>query len=364
MAAVAALALLMALRLAERPAMATALLLALLLVTAVLTKATAIPLLAAPVLAVAILAPRSRRAWAALALALALAGVLLYLPLRRFFLATSTVRLGTGYRDSDLIDRLRVNLPMAGEWLWTYLTAPLALLVIVGLVAAIRERSRAGLLVAGLVALPVAAFAAISTLWFPRYLVPVIVPCALLAAFGFERATARLPARVASALLALVLLPAGWLDLLWLTDPPRATIPTVDRVQFVYGWPSGYGADGVIAAATEELERHPEGILVVFHSGSRRATWHALGLEFAREPRVDLRDLDVSTPGGLELLVAWAQPRTTLLVVSPVGPPRSTPDPRVLASMGSLVRRSCKPDGGLCDDVYRLRPRWSPPMTR
>jgi 4-amino-4-deoxy-L-arabinose transferase-like glycosyltransferase len=357
MATFAAFALLAAVGLAESPRPLRTLLLALCLVLAVLTKATAILLLAVPVLVTGCLAPRSLRAWGAATLALAAAGGALFLPLWHFFHTTSTVRLGMGHREADLFARLRVNLPTAGEWLWTYLTAPLALLVLVGFLAALRDRSRAGLLMAGLVALPVLAFAAVSTLWFPRYVVPAIVPCVLLAAWGFARLTAHLPTGVTAALLVLLLLPAAWLDFVWLTDPPRAAMPTTDRVQFVFGWPSGYGTQGTIAAVHEELERHPEGIQVVVHSESWRTTWLALGLEFAREPRVNLRDANVGTPGGLDLLAAWAQTKPTLLVVSPVGPARSAPDPRTWQFLGTLILRSCKPDGGLCDEVYRLRPR-------
>ena len=93
---------------------------------------------------------------------------------------------------------------------------------------------------------------------------------------------------------------------------------------------------------------------MVVHVHSRRTTWLALGLEFAREPRVELRDLDLTRPENLDLLAAWAHARPTLLVLSPVGPAQRRPEPLTWGHLGQLVLRSCKPDGGQCDAIYRL----------
>ena len=68
------------------------------------------------------------------------------------------------------------------------------------------------------------------------------------------------------------------------------------------------------------------------HVHARRTTWRALGLEFAHEPRVDLRDLDLSRAENLDLLAAWAHARPTLLVLSPTGPARRAPGPDDLCS--------------------------------
>jgi hypothetical protein len=46
--------------------------------------------------------------------------------------------------------------------------------------------------------------------------------------------------------------------------------------------------------------------------------------------------------------------RPTVVVVSPVGPARQPPPPEGWAHLGGLAARFCKPDGELCDDVYRL----------
>ena len=287
-------------------------------------------------------------------LALAAATVLLFWPILRFFATTATVRLGVSHQETDLSTRLITNLPMAVSWLVTYWTLPLTLLALLGLLLDLREKPRAVLFLGVLVVVPVLAFAAVSTLWFPRYLVFVTVPALLLAARGLVRLQARLPRWGFALVVIAALVPALRLDRDILEEPARAALPDIDREQFVLGWPSGYGTQDTVAFVREELRRHPNGLTVVANVHSRRTTWLALGLEFARDPRVDLRDLDLTQPPNLDLLAAWAHERPTLLVLSPVGPARVRPEPHTWAHLGALVLRSCKPDGALCDEVYRL----------
>ena len=278
-------------------------------------------------MALLVLRPPDRQRVKVFATALLLAAAVLFWPLRRFFATTATVRLGMEHREASLLERLATNLPEGGSWLLTYLTWPVAVLLIAGIALAIGKGSRPGLFLALLVALPYLAFSAVSTLWFPRYLVFVIVPALILAAHGFVALTPRLPPFARAAPLFLVLVPALRLDRDILAAPANAALPSIDRDQFVLGWPSGYGTEGTVAFVREELRHHPAGLTVVVHVHSRRTTWLALGLEFAQEPRVDLRDLDLTRAENLDLLAAWAHARPTLLVVSPVGPAQGDPSP-------------------------------------
>jgi 4-amino-4-deoxy-L-arabinose transferase-like glycosyltransferase len=354
MAAFAALLLLQSIRLAERPDAWTAASVAGLLAAAVLTKATALILFYVPCAAVLLLGPPTRRHLKALAAALLLGAAVVGYPLLRFFATTSTVRLGVTHQDAGLLERLAVNLPLAASWLFAYATPSLALLALAGAARAAAGREKPELLLTALVLLPVLAFSAVSTLWFPRYLVMVVVPLVLLAARGFATLTARLPPGLLALAVAAALGPplvAGWTIV---ADPARAPLPAVDREQFVLGWPSGYATVETVAFVRDELRRQPAGLTVVAHVHSRRTTWLALGLEFAHEPRVDLRDLDLTRPGAVDLLASWARARPTVLVVSPVGPAKAPPDPERWQALGSRVLRACKPDGRACDDVYRL----------
>jgi 4-amino-4-deoxy-L-arabinose transferase-like glycosyltransferase len=356
MAAFAALALLLSLRLHEAPSHGRALLLALALTAAVLTKATALLVAVIPLAALLLLGRVDSRRVRSFALALAATAVALFWPVQRFFATTSTVRLGVSHREADLVGRLTTNLPMAFTWLVTYWTLPLALLAVGGVLLDLRGRPRPVLFLAALVVVPVLGFAAISSLWFPRYLVFVTVPALLLAARGLVRLQERTPRWAQGLLLVGAIAPALAFDRDILFEPVRADLPDIDRAQFILGWPSGYGTEDTVAFVREELQHHPAGLTVVVHVHSRRTTWLALGLEFARDPRVELRDLDLNQPQNLDLLAAWAHTRPTLLVLSPVGAARARPEPLTWAHLGGLALRSYKPDGALCDEIYRLDP--------
>lgn len=354
MATFAALALLLTVRLHEAPGPGRALLLALALAAAVLTKATAMLVAVIPLAGLLVLGRWDGRRVRAFALALAAAATLLFYPVLRFFATTPTVRLGVGHRNLDLATRLATNLGEALGWLTGYWTLPLTLLALAGLLLGIRGKTRPVLLLGVLVVTPVVAFAAVSTLWFPRYLVFVTVPALLLAARGLVSLAESVSRWAKVLLLVGALAPALSFDRDILLDPARAALPDIDRAQFVLGWPSGYGTEDTVAFVREELRHHPRGLTVVAHVHSRRTTWLALGLEFAQEPKVDLRDLDLTQAQNLDLLAAWAHARPTLLVVSPVGPARARPEPMTWAHLGTLALRTYKPDGALCDEVYRL----------
>jgi hypothetical protein len=182
----------------------------------------------------------------------------------------------------------------------------------------------------------------------------IIGPVLMLASLGLVRLTDRLGTPARAAALLVLLLPALRLDLDILRAPEAAALPEIDRGQFVSGWPSGYGTAGTLAFVREELGRHPGGLTVVTHVHARRTTWQALGLEFAHEPRVELRDLDLNRRENLDVLAAWSHSRPTLVVLSPVGPARRPVNPKRFAHLGGLALRSCKPGGGFCDEVYRL----------
>ena len=109
----------------------------------------------------------------------------------------------------------------------------------------------------------------------------------------------------------------------------------------------------------EELARHPEGVTVVVHANrfrTLRATPMALGLAFAREPRVHLEDWDLAHASAVPALEKWAAAGPTLLVVPRADPLVPPPDTAPFVPLLSLVATTRKPDGRPCDDVYRLGP--------
>jgi hypothetical protein len=267
--------------------------------------------------------------------------------------------------------QLARNLGEGAGWLWTWWTAPLAILGLVGAALAMGRRDRKALLLVLLAAYPLLAFSAGLSWRMPRYLLPASVPLLVLAAGTLDgllcRVAARAPAAARERALrwltavaaVLVLLPALHLDRALWTDPPRAAIPAPDRFQYVLGWPSGYGVRDTERLIRDELALHPQGLTVVVHANryqNLRPTPYALGLAFAREPRVRLEDWNFAEPSALQAFERWAAAGPTLLVVPRADPSAPAPNPLAWNHLAILVARTTKPDGRPCDDVYRLCP--------
>jgi hypothetical protein len=351
------------LRLVQRWRARDGLVLGLVLALAVFAKALGILLFFAPAAAVLLIAPRRLRQPLPLVLAYGVAGALTAYPLLRYFQVTATVRVAVSKSDASLLQRLGENLPLCASWLWTYWTPVLIALAVFALLRAAFLRARPIAFVALLIAVPVFAFAGVGDIWFPRYLVFLTAPFVALAAWGGDqfaiaverRSPDRARAMMAAGLVAL-LLPAARIDWDLLVDPSRANLVEIDRFQYVTGWPSGYGVRDTLDFVRAEKALHPEGITVVTHARTVRTTARALDLEFAYGGDVRVEDLNFDQPdGALPLLVEWAQERPTLVVFEPPQGKSRRPDPALFAGLeGVLVARTFKPDGRLCDEIYRL----------
>jgi hypothetical protein len=155
----------------------------------------------------------------------------------------------------------------------------------------------------------------------------------------------------------LALIPAVRADFWLWTDPSRAPMPGLERLQFVDGWPSGYGVGETVQFVRDELLRHPEGLTVVVNSRAHLTTRVALGVAFRKTPGLRLEDLPLERTDVLPLLEGWARERPTLVVVSPVPEGQERPSPGPWAPLGAtLALETRKPNGELCDRVYRLTP--------
>jgi hypothetical protein len=350
------------LRLVARWRIRDGLLLGLALALAVFAKALGILLFFAPAAAVLLIAPGRLRRPLPLIAAYAVAGGLTAYPLLRYFQVTATVRVAVAKSDASLLVRLAQNLPLCASWLWTYWTPLFIALALFAIVRSAVLRARPIAFVALFIVLPVFAFAGVGDIWFPRYLVFLTGPFAALAAWGADGLATAIersrpgPARVMTAAgLVLALLPAARADWALLVDPPRAPLVELDRFQYVTGWPSGYGVRDTVDFVRSERARHPEGIIVVTHARTVRTTARALDLEFAYAKDVRVEDLNFDHPdGALPLLAEWARERPTLVVLEPPQGKSRRPDPATFGLDARLAARTFKPDGKLCDEIYRL----------
>jgi 4-amino-4-deoxy-L-arabinose transferase-like glycosyltransferase len=336
---------------------------------AVLAKAPGLLLFAIPAL-VAVAGGFRREAWAPLAAAYAVGAPPTAYALWRFFTTANTALMAdiATQTQADRLAHLGGNLALAGSWLWTLWTPPLVVVGLAGAAFGARRRPREVALLLALSLLPALAFGATLGRWLPRYLLWASVPFLVLAAWGLERAAggaqrwlARLAAApraaLATAALAAVLGPALANSYRLIIDPPRATLPHVERDQLILGWTSGYGIRDTETLVREELERHPEGVRVVVHVNrfrTLRATPLALGLAFAREPRVRMEDWNLDHPSARPALEAWAAEGPTLLVVPLVDAASPPPSPLHWGHLATFLQQTRKPDGRPCDDVYRL----------
>ena len=365
-----ALALLGSIRLAESGRLLHAVLTGVVLALAVLVKAIGVLALPIPLATIVVLG-RLRERWKPLALAYVVGVPPVAWALHRFVATENAQHMAQLFTAGGgaLAARFGRDLAEGADWLWTWWTAPLAVLGVLGGLVALWRGDRKGLLLALLAAYPLVAFSALLTWRMPRYLLPASVPLLVLAAGTLEwlssGAAHRLPASaprwagegLRATLVLLVLLPALRFDRALWTDPSRAPMPGPDRFQYVLGWPSGYGVRDTERLVREELERHPGGVTVVVHANryqNLRMTPLTLGLAFAREPRVRLEDWDFANPTALDAFEKWAAAGPTLLVVPRADPSAPAPPAAAWSHLATLVVRTTKPDGGACDDVFRL----------
>jgi hypothetical protein len=350
------------LRLVERWRARDGLALGLALAMAVFAKALGILLFFAPAAAVLLIAPRRLRRPLPLIVSYGVAAALTAYPLLRYFQVTVTIRVAVSKSDASLRQRLAENLPLCASWLWAYWTPVLIALAVYALVRAGRLRARKVAFAALFILVPILAFAGVGDIWFPRYLVFLTAPFVALAAWGADGLATVLAQRwperarlLTAAVLVLALVPAARADWELLVDPPRAPLVEIDRFQYVTGWPSGYGVRDTVDFVRAEGQGHPDGITVVTHARTVRTTARALDLEFADTKDVRVEDLNFDHPNGaLPLLADWARERPTLVVLEPPQGKSRRPDPATFGLDAVLAARTFKPDGTLCDEIYRL----------
>jgi 4-amino-4-deoxy-L-arabinose transferase-like glycosyltransferase len=376
----AALTLLASVRLAEAPSAGRAAVAGLALSGCVLSKMTGAIFVGVPLLAVWWLRPRMPGAWRALGVTYAVVVALCAFPASYFFsgfqvwshlfsMVASWLGLsappaahghGHGHGKGDHLSVILENLSTGGGWLWSYWTAPLFLLGAAGIAVALLKRDRGGMLLAFGAVAPFAAFAILSSHWFPRYIVCSVVPFAVLAArffvVGVKAAAGPRAAWLGPPLLLLLTLPALRFDYQLLTDPLRAPLPEAERFQYVDGWPSGYGSAEAARYLLAEAQRQASGIVVVADRRAERTVLLILRAYVMNAPRLEMRVVDLVDPGTLAALRQEARQRPLYLALTePLTEEQRLPNRNELL-VGADLSLSCrKPSGAPALDVYRLR---------
>ncbi|HZI66216.1 MAG TPA: glycosyltransferase family 39 protein, partial [Thermoanaerobaculia bacterium] len=247
-----ALAVGLAVSLAERPSSRAAILFGLLMGFTMLTRqAVSYPLWLLPLVASLLYPSREggRPVFRGMAIATPVA-LVLWIPMllapvstdlaTRIFHVSSS-RPSLGFLDgAALVAR---NAGVAGAAFWTYLTPPICIAAVAGfaIAAATHRRLFSFLAAWGAIVLLPPLFFAID--YFPRYALPAALPLLVAGGLAVASGGARAGRWLGAALLALLV---GWgLKDVWrgVTDWGRWRFLPIDRRQFVSGWSAGYASE-------------------------------------------------------------------------------------------------------------------------
>lgn len=189
------------------------------------------------------------------------------------YLATLTMQLSSAYANLGNVERsvgvmrtvadveahpLRYfdqSWPGVHQELTAYLTYPVIVLALVGLVLGLWRRTKLTVVVAVWALAQLAAAIWLAGNVYPRYLVPAIPFILLLAAIGVDEVFGLVTRRLGNsrrvlagcvAVGALLLVPALVFDAQVSYDPAHAGYPPNDKYALVTGWPSGFGAEQAV----------------------------------------------------------------------------------------------------------------------
>ena len=264
------------------------------------------------------------------------------------------------------------NIGMTAEWLTSYWTPPVTILGIIGLVMGFVKRQSKSILLATLVVLPIILLAGIARIWFPRYILFASVPLLILVSWTIvevertiESCVGKMPwhfkpFHVSMALslvvFAMILLAAIRIDWCFWSDPSRASLPRIERFQYIEEWPSGYGVKEAAEYLLHESTKHTEGIVVIHHEMGD-TTYYGLRVYCMKETRIDVERLGLNEPESFVSLLKWASHRPTFVLLSwpDLGARKEDqPDIERLLRIARLEKSYPKPGGSRIIEVYRV----------
>jgi hypothetical protein len=264
----------------------------------VLSKATGVlallsPLAAAGLLRTAPIATIAKRLLTAYSICVALAGYPFWLFVRRGIEIEQKSSIA-GIDPGKIVS----NSLQIGTLLWSYWTPPVAVLVVVASLAALLRRDRLSIFLLFVAAVPLLFVAFGARTWYPRYVLFGTAPALVLAADLSSR-VARRASHVRGAVTGCavggvaLLVPAMRFDEALLRDPSRAPLPTVERFQYVEGWPSGYGTVEAFRYVQQTIGKD-EATEVVFHTWADQAPLVAFRAYALADRRIAVVDEDLS----------------------------------------------------------------------
>ncbi|MBL7159429.1 glycosyltransferase family 39 protein [Candidatus Microgenomates bacterium] len=154
------------------------------------------------------------------------------------------------------------NLKGELDWLQTYLTWPIFILVI-GSIFVFWKKTKEKLLLFIWFSAPFVALALFGKVLYPRFILFMTMPLFVLAAWSINKATMKQDNNETMnkifkiSVYCLLLVYPLYIDGKILSDPANALIPQSDLNQYINDWPAGGGVKEVIAYLQDEIQKGP-----------------------------------------------------------------------------------------------------------
>lgn len=262
--------------------------------------------------------------------------------------------------------QIGLNTRDLAQWFADYNTLFFGLVSLVLIAAAILwRRGIALVLVIALGAMVIAEIVLLKT-WFPRYLVPCLIPLVILVGVGADELGSRLLTLLRDRRLSLRLAAVGsilslcaavalvlprWIgtDYAFLTQPTQASLPPIDQESYLYGWPSGFG---VVETATflRGAIAPQEKVLIVEGGWGRHGHW-SIPILMGEPGNVQFQSANFSSAASIAQAAADRDGRRTLLLAEPPIVPLPPPN---LALPLRLIFEINRPSGEPGFSVYEV----------
>jgi hypothetical protein len=340
-----------------------------------LAKMSGIVLLLTPLLAYVFLFRRKNiSSWEHLGKAYLFVIVFSAIPIFIFLWKTTQISFITVLpaHSGNLLKNFYHNVKLAFEWVSVYWTQPVMILGIIGFIMALIKKQHETILLTTLVLFPIILLAGIARVWFPRYILFSTIPFLILVSWAIVEVKGMLaswvikmpwqfkPFNVSLTLsllfFAIIFFPARGIDYYLWTDPSRAPLPRIERIQYIEEWPSGYGVKEAAAYLLQEAAKHTEGIVVVHHEFGD-TTNCGLRVYLMKDPGINLQRLGLNKSESFLSLITWSRNRPTFVVLSKPGVSdrqEDQPDMERLLSMARLEQSYPKPGGRRSIELYRV----------
>lgn len=205
----------------------------------------------------------------------------------------------------------------------TYLTIPMVLVIVYGLILAVLKKDRAGIYLFLCFLIPFFGLAAMGKVIFPRFILFMVIPLFVIAGKTIlDLSVIFLKNKNIKLLAFFILIYPAYQCFLLLTSPVNAAIPISDRNQLFNDWPSGYGVNEVISFISEKAK---EGKVVLGTEGTFGLNPAVYEIYLKNNKNVEIRSYWPVSEVPKDLIEASAEYPTYLVFKEKQNIPQSWP---------------------------------------